>query len=132
MITNLTGTHIFKAFAINPDTGVRTLLGSTAFTNHAPVGVILASSSSSISGWAFDKDEPTTSVQILIDEGSTVVANGVANIDQSALIATIGSPNHGFDIPISGLSAGSHTLTILAVDPDTGVSTSIGTATITV
>jgi CARDB len=130
--TTLSGTHTLEVIAIDPVTSARVVIGTTTFINHAPVGLVQAFSATSVSGWAFDSDEPTAPLEVLVslDSNNNVIADGTANIDQPALTATLGSPNHGFNIPLT-IPAGSHSLLIFAVDPDTGVSTLIGTEAVT-
>ncbi len=123
--TNLAGTHTLNVIAINPDTNEQTVLGTKTFTNHAPTGAIQSSSNTSISGYAYDPDVASTSIEVLLEIDGNIVANQTANISQPALTSTIGSPNHGFNMLFSALSPGTHSIQVFGVDPQTGVSTLI-------
>ena len=135
MPTNLPGTHIVKVFGINPDTGHEQLIAQRQFTNNAPTGALEVANSTHVSGWAYDPDFPTQSITVLLEVDGVVKAQVVASGDRQDLVATIGSADHGFDIPLGplNLSSGSHTVDIKGVDPATGVTALIGTQmTITV
>ena len=134
MPTNLTGSHVLKVFAINPDTGARELLGQRQFINNAPAGNIDVANATHVAGWAYDPDFPTESITVLLEVDGAVKAQVVANGDRQDLIATIGSAAHGYDIPLGplNLASGSHTVDIKGVDAATGVTTLIGTQVITV
>jgi hypothetical protein len=135
MPTNLPGAHVVKVFGINPDTGAEELIAQRQFVNNAPTGNVDVANATHIAGWAYDPDFPTQSITVLLEIDGTVKSQVVASNARPDLVATIGSANHGFDIPLAGfaLSAGSHTIDIKGIDPATGVTALIGTQmTITV
>ena len=134
MPTNLTGTHIVKVYGINPDTGVKELIAQRQFVNNAPTGAIEVANATHVAGWAYDPDFPTQSIMVLLEVDGAVKAQVVASNNRPDLTASIGSPNHGYDISLASLAltAGSHTVDIKGVDPATGVTALIGTQTITV
>ncbi len=138
MPTELFGTHTVQVWSINPDSGQGTPFGPPLkFTNNPPTGVIQSASATSITGYAYDPDQASVSIDLFLYVDGTAAQHytdgrliqGAANINDSSLTSIIGSPNHGFDVPISGLSKGSHTLALYGKDPVTGLTALIGSVT---
>ena len=82
-----------------------------------------------VSGWAYDKDDPTKSIMILIRIDGAVAAQLTASGVRNDLTPIIGSPNHGFSAGFN-LSAGSHKIEIFAVDAATGVTALLGSKSV--
>ncbi len=89
-----------------------------------------------VNGWAVDPRDgaPVSQVQILID--GTVVGNATLGIPRPSTAAAYNNPaylNSGwtFNYAASGLTLGSHTVTVIALD-SLGLSTTLGTKQITV
>jgi len=83
-----------------------------------------------VSGWAYDKDDPTKSIGILIRIDGNIVAQLTASANRGDLTPIIGSPNHAFAANFSGLAPGTHKVEIFAVDAATGVTTLLGAKSI--
>jgi MYXO-CTERM domain-containing protein len=96
----------------------------TPATNNAPKGYLDAADCTSFRGWAQDPDVKTTSisVRIFVDSvpGQTGATYYTVKADQSRadIVATAGSPNHGFVFPVpSKLKDGkTHTIHVYGLD----------------
>ncbi len=127
------GIHRVDVYAIDSLTGALTLIGTSEFSTNLPAeGDLETFTAASLIGWAFDPNAGTTAirVQYQIDDFApvTVTANG----SRPDLIATLGSKNHGFDIALPQLTAGDHTVTISAIDPNTRELIQLGSQTFAV
>lgn len=137
------GTHTVEVLAIddlNPNT--LTSLGVKTYTNFAPIGVFgsFGSTGKTVTGWAYDPDMGINAdyVQIIID--GSLVATVAANIYRSDLDGviyggyTIQGGYHGFayDLTPLNLAAGSHTVTVKAIDTESGQLVLLGTKTLTI
>jgi MYXO-CTERM domain-containing protein len=98
-------------------------------TNELPIGSLDSTSCSDIVGWSQDGDTPTAanSVALSFDAPATDADAGglttvVASLDRSDLCTSLGSCNHGFDVPMPmALKDGkSHSVYAYGVDAQTG------------
>lgn len=131
--THLFGFHTVQAFAVNPEDGTRVLIGTRSFVNNAPVGVFGNAIGNRVVGWVYDPDQPATSIDVIVKVDGAIFTEVTANISRSDIVGrTQGTTNHGYNITLSGLASGSHTVQIFGVDPSTGVTDLIGQRTILV
>src|SRR5437870_504283 len=49
-----------------------------------------------IQGWAWDANNPSSTVNVDIYDGNTLIATAPANMYREDLLNALGSPNHGF------------------------------------
>lgn len=112
--------HYGKALFENLES--RTLLAAN------PIGSADVFSATQISGWTRDADVPGTSltVRITIDGTTTDIT---ANQLRGDLIPVFGSGNYGFSFN-PNLSPGAHTVTVVAIDPQSNVPTTLRSGTI--
>jgi hypothetical protein len=130
------GTHTLTVSATDtdptPDTGTATLMFTTGVMGpptvviDSPAPSSVVSGTITVSGWAIDNisaiGTPIASVQVMVD--GSVVGNasyGVARPDVCTFVGLRpGCPNVGFTFPLntSGLSDGTHTITVSATDTD--------------
>jgi len=94
------------------------------------VGAVTAISKTEITGWAYDPVNPNESINVLIYIDGVPSQPVPANQTLASLQNLIGSTNHGFTYDVPVLSAGSHAVTVKAVDTTTGNNDPIGTGTI--
>lgn len=124
------GPHTVSVVAVDTQSealallGVRTVMVGTP-AQAPPVGHVDILSAGQVSGWAYSAaDGPNpVQVQLIIDGGAQPAVS--ANLPRPDLQPFLGSANHGFSIPLSGLSAVPHFVQVLAVDPSTHESTQI-------
>ena len=80
-------------------------------------------SCSTISGWAWDANDPNMPINVAIyDNGNLVSVITALQYRQDLLNAGIGNGYHGFSLPVS-LSGGSHTMTVKFSGTSTKLST---------
>jgi hypothetical protein len=67
-----------------------------------------------ISGWAWDPNNPNGSVNVDIYDGSTLIGTTTANMYREDLLNALGSPNHGFSFntPASLRNGAAHTINV--------------------
>ena len=116
------GIHTIALYANDTTSGDPVLqLSKTITTNRLPTGVFDDFDGSTISGWAMDPDT-TAPIQILyqLDDNSPVLAtaNGARGDAFNG---------HGFSITLPQLTAGTHNVTVWAIDANTGERVSLGT-----
>jgi hypothetical protein len=81
-----------------------------ASTSLSAVGTVIAQSPqyqgfhdgagcNTISGWAWDANNPSTTVSVDIYDGTEFIASTSANMYREDLLNALGSPNHGFSYP---------------------------------
>src|SRR5262249_54953129 len=90
----------------------------------------LETTSPAITGYVQDPDTPTKSSQVLLFIVNKKWKTFTANVNRPDLTTTLGSPNHGFSIPLSQLPAGVHRLDVYAVDSLDKSTHPIGTTTV--
>lgn len=102
----------------------RTLLSST------PTGTVATFTNSTISGWAFNSDDGSLPVNIVITINgvSTTIS---ADQDDAPLQATLGSQYHGFSYTVPTLPPGKSTVTVQAVSTSTGTTKTLKSGTLT-
>jgi hypothetical protein len=142
--THLAGTHTIKVIAVDTFTGEEVVLGTRVFKNTAPRGQVLSYTSTGVTGWAQDPDQPGVNsgppFTVIISVDGRLGAT-TPNLPTSAsLTRIIGTPNHGFSVtfktlfndPNFKLSRGSHLIKVFVADSVTGVSTLIGSKNLVV
>lgn len=114
------GIHRADVYAIDSLTGAAILIGTSQLsTNQPATGDLETFTAASLIGWAFDPDSAAAAIQVRyqIDDFAPVFVT--ANLSRPDLQASLGSKNHGFKISLPQLTAGDHTITVDAVDPNT-------------
>jgi hypothetical protein len=127
------GVHQVEVYAVDSLTGALTLIGSQSIdTNTPPTGQVETLTATTLSGWAFDANSASASIQIQyqIDDLPAVLVT--AKISRPDLKATLGSKNHGFSVSLPPLPVGDHTVSVWAVDPKTHDLVLLTTQTISV
>ncbi|HVX85954.1 MAG TPA: S8 family peptidase [Phycisphaerae bacterium] len=126
------GFHRLDLFAQDTSTHALTYLGSKEVnTNVAPIGSLDLFNGHTLAGWAFDANAGATPIQIRYQLDNNAPQLVTASVSRSDLQSYVGSTNHGFSITLPQLAAGSHTVTVWAVDPDlNAVEAFLGTRTI--
>jgi FKBP-type peptidyl-prolyl cis-trans isomerase len=94
------------------------------------VGAVTAANQTEITGWAYDPVNPTESIKVEIFIDSVLSQTVSADQTLDSLQTLIGSTNHGFTYGVPVLSAGSHAVSVYAIDTTTGNNDLIGTGTI--
>lgn len=92
----------------------------------------LGSSKVRISGWAFDRDQPTTEIPIAIyadGQGIGWFPTGIARPDVNSVFGINGK--HGYDVSFP-MSLGSHVITVFAINAPAGDNPVIGGGTVQV
>jgi len=97
----------------------------TAPTNALPIGYHEAISCSngtiSLRGWAYDPDASSTSIDVHFYEGSTIKGGCTANIYRQDVNDAKGiTGNHVFQCDITGMSAGTHNISVYAINTPAG------------
>jgi hypothetical protein len=109
------GKHTVAVYTIDGQSNLQALLKSATVINNPPTGAVTSITSTTITGWALDKDlgaSPTT-INVYVDD--SVFATGiVANGTTGKLTGS--QKGHGFTVDISSLGTGSHSITITALD----------------
>jgi hypothetical protein len=117
------GAHTVQVYAINSQTtssNRRVLLKQATLTNKRPTGVLDVANSTGVSGWVFDPDAASTSIQYRIKVDGVTVTTATASTPRPDLTPVIGSPNHGFTSTLGALSAGPHKIELFALDAPSG------------
>ena len=99
------------------------------FLTSAPTGAVAVFSNATISGWAFNSDDGSLPVNIVITingNSATLSAN-----QNESLNTTLGSPLHGFSYTVPTLPPGKSTVTVSAVSTTTGTTKVLKTGTLT-
>jgi hypothetical protein len=95
------------------------------------VGAVTTVNQDEITGWAYDPVNPTASINVEIDiVGGPAPQTVSADETLASLQTLIGSTNHGFTYDVPILTAGSHAVSVYAIDTTTGNNDLIGTGTI--
>jgi hypothetical protein len=128
--------HRVDIFATDTSNGTTSRIGSRTVTvNRAPSGVLDVFNGSTIAGWAFDGDVGVGgagAVQVLYKLDQNAPRLATADAPRADLLSHVGSTGHGFVINLPQLTAGSHSVTVWAVDPYSRALTLIGKKTATV
>jgi hypothetical protein len=125
------GIHRIDIYAADTDGGGLTLIGSrTVSTVTAPTGWIDALTPTTLAGWAFSADAAGDPIQVryTIDHNAPRFAD--AGIARADLAGPLGSADHGFSIALPALTAGTHSVSVDALNPATGSLTHLGTRTL--
>ena len=134
-LTGVSGTapHFVQVFATDSFSGKVTLNNQQLIQNHAATGQFLVARPDVISGWAFDADTPNTPTTVKVYVDGRLEATATAGYVHAGLNATfhLGSDAHGFDIPTPTELAGTHTVSVYAVDSFDGALHLIGTRSFT-
>lgn len=123
------GTSKVDVYLVDNPANTLTSIGSFSLTKNAPSGVVDAVSAAGVSGWVFDLDAATSPVDVHVYVNDTLAAAVTANGNRPDLTPVIGSPNHGFNIPLS-LPTGSSTVKVYFIDKPTNQGVLAGTYTV--
>jgi hypothetical protein len=118
-ITGDFANHVVEVYAIDATSGQAKLL----FTNNLPPkGKVEACDGFTVSGYAWDPNDPAAAVNIKVTiDGVTLSGTPrPANDTRADLTTLIGSANHGFTVTIPGLTPGKHTVRVYALDGQAG------------
>jgi subtilisin family serine protease len=121
------GLHRLDMYAEDTTSHALTYIASREInTAHYARGSFDSFNGSVIKGWAQDLDAPTNSIQIRyqIDANAPVLAT--AGEDRNDLQTPLGSKNHAFNITLPQLPAGTHSVTVWAIDPANHYPTLLG------
>ncbi len=112
------GTHTFNIYAVDSLTGAAQSIGTKTLTVSAlPTGWVDSLNASTLSGWAYDPDAPSTSISVRIDiDGvtNTTITTTLLRADVNTAFSLTG--NHGFFFALPTLSTGTHTVAIYGID----------------
>ncbi len=128
------GKHIIDIYAINiPEGKNRRLPGSPKRINkinnpiptpinHDPIGNLDGADAIHTTGWAYDQDNGTNPINVHIYIDGNPIANVLANLPRPDLVSSGITPDpfHGFDYAFVGLSAGTHTVDVYAINVPAG------------
>jgi len=100
------GTGFFGQMSTNVSIAVGTQTNLQGFHD--------AAGCNTISGWAWDANNPNGTVNVDIYDGSTLISTTAANMYREDLLNALGSPNHGFSFntPASLRNGAVHTITV--------------------
>lgn len=127
------GTHRIELYALDTGTGAASLVAArTINTNQSPIGSIDWFDGSILAGWTIDPDATAAAINIryTVDNNAPVILT--ANATRGDLTPFFGSADHGFALVLPQLTAGSHTITVHAIDPVSQALTLLGTRTASV
>lgn len=128
-----TGKHTVTVDIADPETNtVLKRLKSGNITIAAPTAVVESATATTISGYAFWAESPTTAVQIVITLDGTTI-NLPADDARPDLVKKIGAnTDHGFSYSVPALHTGNNPYTISMIDPSTGASKVLKTGNIAI
>jgi protein MpaA len=135
------GTHRYCVVYDNVGAGTgNTRTCRTLTVNGSPTGKLEATTSPAASmvqltGWAFDPDEPGTSISVRIFGDGSKIGDYPADVPRADVDTTHGiTGNHGFEITLTDVAGGDHTycVTALNIGPAIAPNTSLGCATVAV
>ena len=123
------GPHRVDIFGIDNPTAVPYLIGSEQIVkNVAPTTYVDIFNQSQIVGWSVDMDDPTKFVQLQVSIDGAPSALLQADGYRPDLVSVVGEGGlvyHCFSFVMPPLSAAPHTVTLYAVDVNTGVATAV-------
>jgi len=111
-------------YTVAPNTGSSQLTGTMTIAGqmitvveapaHAYQGFLDGAGCNVIAGWAWDGNNPNTTVSVDIYDGSTLVVAAVpAGMYREDLLNVLASPNHGFSYPTpASLKNGAHSINV--------------------
>ncbi len=110
-------------------------LEDRTFLSSTPTGAVTVLNRTTITGWAFNKDDGAEALNVVITVNG-VSTTVLADLSQAGLPAMVGSPFHGFTFTIPTLSVpilgpGANKITVMAVSPSTGAEKVLKSATLT-
>lgn len=122
-----TAPHFVQVFATDALSGKVTLINQQVIQNHAPIGQFLFASPAGLSGWAEDPDNAAqaSKVRVILD-GTDYGLFTAGNVNNTLPAAV---QHHSFDIPTPTHFAGTHVVSVFAVDTFTGAQVLLGTRT---
>jgi hypothetical protein len=127
------GVHQIDLFAKDAETQKYVLIAAESVnTNQPPTGSLGQFDGASFKGWAFDANAGSSPIQIqyTLDNNAPMVMT--ADVSRADLTSVVGSADHGFNVTLPQLTAGTHTLSVYAVDSSTDALTFLGRKTATV
>jgi hypothetical protein len=101
--------------------------------NSLPRGQLVHCQPGGISGWVWDPDQPDRPLAVIMRVNGSFAAAGTANLPVYGIAELAGSPSHlhGFLFERFDFPPGENAIEIVAIDVDTGETTTIGTGVIT-
>jgi hypothetical protein len=133
---NLTpGLHRIDVYALDAATNASVLLGSRIVGTTVPVGSIDLAGANGFAGWAYSGALAiggATSAIIRVDIDNLPGAAFTTSLARADITALFSEGTWGYSITPPPLTAGTHTVSLVSIDPLTLVSTTIVTRTITV
>jgi len=84
--------------------------------NAPPTGNLDTADSTRVAGWAYDADAGSSPINVHIYIDDVPTANIIANLNRPDIVSTVGGPNHGFDYTLPSLSAGTHIISVYAIN----------------
>lgn len=112
------GDHIIEVKAVDSQTGVWTVIGSTVINVPAPVVTVEVLNQSRIKGWAFSERLGSSPVIVRIYINNRLVSSQYANQYRPDLNSSLGSSRHGFSSYVNRywLRKGSNEVKIVVYD----------------
>ncbi len=107
------GAHHYSAVFVGAPgytSALSNFLPVTVTANHLPAGLILTTTASGISGWAYDSDIPATAEFLRIDIDGKTAAYLTANAD----LSDIPFAHHGFSYAFTNHTPGAHSVQVYA------------------
>jgi len=113
----MVGYSVAANISLNARTGTITIAGQTFTVNQAaysPQGFHDGAGSNTISGWAWDPNNPNGTVNVDIYDGNTLIGTTSANMYREDLLNALASPLHGFSFltPASLKNGAVHTINV--------------------
>jgi len=101
--------------------------------NQTPIGKIESVTGTTITGWAYDPDAPTSPAEFDIFVDGKYYTTVLADVNRPDLAATLGAAGtaHGFEVALPPLTFGTHTITAYAAESQGHVAVLIGEMKVT-
>lgn len=112
-------------WALDVQTNVPVLLASRIFQAQDPVGYVDRLAPDRIAGWAFDRTDPALALDIRVDIAGLPSITLSADRFRADLEAAFGTGNHAFSYTPANVPAGTRLVTLTAINPLTGLSTTL-------
>lgn len=113
------GSHLVEVYYVNPQSLVPVLMAAKILPQTPPTGFVDVLTTNTVSGWAYDADNPTQSIAVRIDIDGKAGQVVIANRTRGDLGPVLGSTNHGFSVTMPKLTAGPHVISVKVIDPFT-------------
>lgn len=97
--------------------------------NYLSIGSVDGADTNHVTGWAYDQNAGATPINVHVYIDGAPTANVVANLSRPDIIGAgngvVTDANHGFDYFFSGLTPGTHTINIYAINTPTGTNSEL-------